>query len=584
MDPLKGRQMNNADSMQVAQVDFEAALRTLDENKQRWVEVTVAERIQLLERIKDGLMPVSRGWAEAAARKKGVDPALPVAGEEWISGPQALMGYCNSLILTLKKVVGHRHLDAVPMRTLPNGQLAAKVFPQTLWDHLLLSGVTAEVWMQPGITQANLAESTALIYNSPTPTQGKVSLVLGAGNIAAIAPLDCLHKLFVDNHVVILKTNPVNEFLTDFLEPAFAPLIERGFLRIVRGDILVGQFLSTHPLVEVLHITGSGTAHDEIVWGIGNQAMKNKQAGTPRNPRPITSELGGVAPTIVVPGPWSKADIAFQAAHVATQKLHNAGFNCIACQVLVLPKQWPQKMTFVRKLQKSLAASTPRPIFYPGSKARLRNFKDLIKSSTSAAPKTSNQCLVVGFEPGKGHPFESVEVFGPGLAVTELPSPDAESFLIAAIAYANEHLEGTLGANIVIHPKTMAQIGRKRFDEIVADLRYGCIGVNAWTGLGFLLGPVPWGAFPGHKLDHIESGIGFVHNTLLFDKPQRTVVEAPFKPFPRNLLSGAFTLLPRPPWFIDNPRARTLGKLLTRFHHRPSLAKLPRIFMNALLG
>jgi len=52
----------------------------------------------------------------------------------------------------------------------------------------------------------------------------------------------------------------------------------------------------------------------------------------------------------------------------------------------------------------------------------------------------------------------------------------------------------------------------------------------------------------------------------------------------RNLLHGGITLLPRPPWFVTNKKADILGKLLTRFQYRPSLLKIPRIFMNALLG
>ena len=80
----------------------------------------------------------------------------------------------------------------------------------------------------------------------------------------------------------------------------------------------------------------------------------------------------------------------------------------------------------------------------------------------------------------------------------------------------------------------------------------------------------------------MQSGIGVVHNSFLFDKPQRTVVQAPFKPFPRNLLSLSFTLLPRPPWFITHRKGAILGRLLVAFQHRPSLLKIPRIFLNAL--
>jgi aldehyde dehydrogenase (NAD(P)+) len=563
---------------------LDEALTVLEQNKQRWPKAPVAERIAILGEIKECLMPVAQAWAETASRKKGIPAGSSLEGEEWLSGPYSLMAYCNALMDTLSKVAGKKHLEGVPLRELPNGQLAAKVIPHSIWDKLLLSGVSAEVWMEPGITRANLAQHTASAYDPAHVPEGKLALVLGAGNISSIAPLDCLHKLFAENQVVIVKMNPVNDYLTEFLEPALKPLIDRGVLRIVRGDASVGQYLCTHPLIEEIHITGSGAAHDNIVWGALDEAAANKQAGTPRNKRRITSELGAVCPTIVVPGPWSKADIAFQSEHVATQKLHNSGFNCIACQVLVVPQDWPLKTVFLQQIKKAIAASAPRPLYYPGVKTRLTDFQTATMGSSALQPASSEQCLISSFTARTNRDAESTEVFGPALSVTELPGQDAEAYLVAAIDYANQHLYGTLGANIIIHPKTIREIGRKRFDEIIADLHYGCIAINAWTGLGFLSAPTPWGAFPGHRLDDVQSGIGFVHNTLLFDRPQRTVIEAPFKPYPRNLLSLSFSMLPRPPWFITNRRAHVLGRLLTNFQFRPGFAKLPRIFFNALRG
>lgn len=60
------------------------------------------------------------------------------------------------------------------------------------------------------------------------------------------------------------------------------------------------------------------------------------------------------------------------------------------------------------------------------------------------------------------------------------------------------------------------------------------------------------------------------------------VAQAPWRPFPRNILSGKATLLPRPPRFVTNRRQHVLGRLLARFQHSPGWLKLPRIFVNAL--
>ena len=566
--------------------ELDRELQTLSGNRERWVKTSVVERIAILSEIKEALMPVAQAWAETASHRKGIAEGSALEGEEWISGPYTVMGYCNSLMATLSQVEGAHHLDHTPVRELPNGQIAARVLPHSIWDHLLLSGVSVDVWMQPGITRGNLAQHTAGIYDQSNPAhkQGKVALVLGAGNIAAISPLDVFHKLFAENEVVLLKMNPINDYLIEFLVPALQPLISRGFLRIVRGDAEVGKYLCNHALVESIHITGAGSSHDAIVWGTGEEARANKAAGTPKNRRHITSELGAVCPTIVVPGPWSMSDIHFQAEQVATQKLHNSGFNCVACQILVMPKDWSQKAEFLNALEQTIAQVESRALYYPGSRERLAVFLKNNPVSRTLRRKGGEEVLLATLNAENSPEACTTEVFAPALQVVELSGNDAEQYLIAAITFANDQLYGTLGANIVIHPKTIAAIGRKRLEEILVSLRYGTIAINAWTGLGFLSAPATWGACPGHTLAEVQSGIGVVHNSFLFDRPERTVVEAPFRPFPRNLLSLTFTLLPRPPWFVTNRKGHILGRLLVAFQYRPSFLKIPRIFFNALLG
>ena len=134
-------------------------------------------------------------------------------------------------------------------------------------------------------------------------------------------------------------------------------------------------------------------------------------------------------------------------------------------------------------------------------------------------------------------PLFHTEAFGPVLAQTALPGADAAEFLRNAVVFANEKLHGTLGASILIHPRTMRELGGA-FDDAVAALRYGCVAVNTWPGVGFTLATATWGAFPGNTVADVGSGIGIVHNAYLFDKPQKTVVRAPFAPFPRSLATA----------------------------------------------
>jgi len=382
---------------------------------------------------------------------------------------------------------------------------------------------------------------------------------------------------------VVLKLNPVNDYLYDVFNAALKPLIERDALRIVKGDGAVGAYLANHPDIDELHITGAGATHDLIVWGGGAAGVAAKQDGKPVNTRRITSELGAVCPTIVVPGPWSDADIRYQGGHIATMKMHNSGFNCIACQVLVMPKSWDKSAPLLRAVERAIR-KTPRLPYYPKARERMADFQTRSDNVVPIEGKNGPAAIRNEISDDTDTWFENHEVFAPAMSTYEIEESDPEAYLRRAIAYANERLHGTLGGNILIHPKTIRAIGRQRLDEIIAEFHYGCIGINAWTGLGFLLTQTPWGAFPGHTLDDVQSGIGFVHNTNMFDRVERTVVEQAWRPFPRGLLSGSFALLPKPPWFITNARQHKIGKLLTRFQYRPNLRDIPAIFLNALRG
>lgn len=565
--------------------DFAVEIAALVAARDIWARTSIAERITVLNEIKDALLPVAEGWAEIAARQKLIPAGSHLIGEEWTSGPYAVMSACNGLLATLSQMDSKKFLKNLPKRTLTSGQLAVKTVPNSIWDRLLLSGIRAEVWMQHGITADSLADHAALAYDTP-PAQrkGKVALVLGAGNIAAIAPLDCFQKLFLENQVVILKMNPVNDYLTDYLQATLKPLIDRDALRIVRGDGAAGAALTNHPDIEEIHITGAGSTHDAIVWGVGAKGKANKKAGTPINARRVTSELGAVCPTIVVPGPWNDADIRFQGEHIATQKLHNSGFNCVACQALILPDGWDKTEALMDRIKRVISRADPRLAYYPGTETRLQDFADHGDNVVHIDRGRAPDLVVAELRDGADAWFENTEVFAPALSTHRISETDPEKYLVAAISYANDNLYGTLGGNILIHPSTIRQIGKKRFEQILVDFRYGHIAINAWTGLGFLLVQTPWGAFPGHTPQDVQSGIGTVHNTYMLKNTERTVVRAPFRPFPRSVLAGELTLLPKPPWFINNRQQHKIGKGLTRFHYKPGWSKLPGLFWNALRG
>jgi aldehyde dehydrogenase (NAD(P)+) len=562
---------------------LDAALADLRAHADRWARLPVRDKARLLWKLRRRTDSAAGAWVTAASAAKGLSKGSPLRGEEWSSGPWALLNYLGPLEKTLRAADRGRlgRLVEGRTRTRPDGQVVARVMPDGVYDHLLFSGFAVDVWMEPGVTEASLPDTMATFYREPSPV-GKVAVVLGAGNVASIAPLDVMYKLYAEGQVVLLKLNPVNEYLAPVFETVFADFIQAGYVRIVTGGADVGAALTRHREVDEIHVTGSAATHDAIVYGTGEAGAERKAADTPEIDKRVTSELGGVSPVVVVPGPWTDADLAFQAEHVATMKTHNGGFNCIAGQVLVLPAEWDRADAFLAAVRSALAALPSRPAYYPGADDRTR----ALAAAYPGAEALGNGLTFLPDVPADGaadEPAFTTEVFGAALAVTRLPGATPEAFLDAAVDFCNTRLAGTLGMSVLAHPKTMAAMG-PGFEDAVARLRYGTVGVNAWSGVGFLIAQAAWGAFPGHERADIQSGTGVVHNALLFDRPQKTVVWAPFAPFPRSLLTGELHTSPRPPWFVTNQTSEATMRRLTHFAANPSALRLPGIFASALRG
>ena len=105
------------------------------------------------------------------------------------------------------------------------------------------------------------------------------------------------------------------------------------------------------------------------------------------------------------------------------------------------------------------------------------------------------------------------------------------------------------------------------------ELKYGTVAINEWSALGFVIPTMPWGGYPGNKDNDIQSGQGYVHNSLLFESPQKGVVYSKFRLSP----------IIDPPWFVTNKKAHRIFKNLTYYQATNSKINLIKLIFSTLV-
>jgi acyl-CoA reductase-like NAD-dependent aldehyde dehydrogenase len=560
--------------------ELDRAVADLSEHAQAFARTPARVKADLIRELIPLFERTASEQVAASCLAKGIDPASPTAGEEWLAGPYVTLTQMRLLEESLADVADQGRPFIPSLRARADGRVEARIYPLDGLDGVLFSGSRATVLFTEGTVITDVRAAQASFYREVDPSGG-VSLVLGAGNVGSIAPTDALHKLFVEGRVVLLKMNPINAYLGPILERAFAPLIDRGLLRVVYGGADVGGYLCEHPGIGDVHLTGSAETHDHIVWGPpGDERDRRKATNEPRLTKSITSELGNVSPVIVVPYLYARDELWYLARSVATQVVNNASFNCNAAKVLVLAQDWPQRDVFLGLIERALSSVLPRQAYYPGAFARYDALtagrRDLFVAPMP--PDAAGQCvpwtIVRDLDPSSEvEPLFTTEPFCGLLSVVSVGTPDPIEFLDAATDFCNERLWGTLSCAIFCHPMLEEDpVIDAALDRAILDLRYGAVAVNHWPAVIYALGATPWGGHPSATLADVQSGIGFVHNSQMLGRVEKSVIRGPMISFPK------------PPVFYDNRRMASLGRRLTSYAAAPTVGKTLGIVWSALRG
>ncbi len=265
--------------------DTRASLNTaideLAEGAIRWSKTRLAGLVSLLGAVHAAMMGSAERWATTASDLKGLRASSALVGEEWITGRYATLAGVGAMAHTVASLAqGVSPLAKIKLGAGPGGRVTVPVLPANRLESVLMHGVSAEVWMKPARTAADVRDSAGLGELTPETHSG-VGLVLGAGNITSIAPLDALYELVANNRTVLLKLNPTMNEMLPIYQEALSPLIEFGALRIIHGAGDIGEYLAHHPGISHVHITGSAATHDAVVYGPGADGDARKRGGTP---------------------------------------------------------------------------------------------------------------------------------------------------------------------------------------------------------------------------------------------------------------------------------------------------------------
>ena len=553
--------------------DLDRAIGQLSGRAREFARLDPRSRAALLRECIPGVLAVAQEWSSSGLKVKGLSAA---SAEELLAGPLLAVRHLRLLAASLDSIAeSGRPRFGTSMRQRDDGRLEVGAFPDAGLDRFMYRGFSAYVLMQNGVDVTAALEAQAAFYQQREP-DGGVALILGAGNVSSIPASDVLTKMFNEGMVCLLKMNPVNEWVGPYLERALDPLIKPGFLRVVYGGRENGQYLANHDGINSVHLTGSSSTHDELVWGPpGPDSDRRRLQGEPLLTKPITSELGNVTPVAVVPHTYGDEELAFQARNVATMVANNASFNCNSAKIIITGRGWPQRERFLDLIATSLAGLPTRDAYYPGATERYEYLTRGRSGLESIGQPKQGQLpwtVIRGIDASiRDDPLFQIEPFCPIVSETSLESTDPAAFLADATKFMNDTLWGTLSASIIIHPAAEKDPEvSSALDRAVTDLRYGNLAVNHWTALNYSVAALPWGGHPSSSPKDIQSGLGWAHNTFMLGRVDKAV------------LRGSLRLEPAPVWFADNTKSGRAGPKLLDMEARPRWRKVPGL-IRALL-
>ncbi len=289
-------------------------------------------------------------------------------------------------------------------------------------------------------------------------------------------------------NTVVLKPSDTTPASTLLLAELAADLFPPGVLNVVTGDRDTGRAMVSHPVPQMVSITGSVRAGMQVASAAAADLKK------------AHLELGGKAPVVV----FDDADVDAAAAAIAEAGYFNAGQDCTAAtRVLAGPGVYDDFVAALTEQAKQTRVGMPDddeaafgPVNNANQLAHVAGFIDRLPghARVHTGGKRATGALAVGYfyEPtvvsGLRQEDEAVqhEIFGPVITVQRFTGEDEAVRMANGVRYA-------LASSVWTRDHATAMRMSKRLD-------FGCVWINTHIPL---VAEMPHGGFKhsGHGKD-----------------------------------------------------------------------------------